>query len=431
MTERIVVVGGGVAGLVCARVLQAAGRDVLLFERDAEIGGRVRTRRVDGFSIDRGFQVAFEAYPTLGRHVDWRALDMRWFAPAGRICTADGRTTLVGDALADPTLLWPTLTQGGLSWGDLWRVLRLRRDAVRRRFEECFAPATLGRSTRDYLAGLGVTPRGIARFFAPFYGGILLDRSLETSASVLLYTFKMLAEGRTGVPRAGMGALSAQMAAGLRPGTLRTGIPVAGVTVRDGAVRGVTLADGTTIEATAVVLATEAPALAKLAESAGSAVTVPTETRGVTTCYFASRTPVLPGRALWLNAAEPATVSHAVTVTEVAPEYAPTGWHLLATNTVGSAAALPDEGLLAGVRADVSRMSGRPLPEDLRVVAIERVPLAQVAQPPRATQAQVPVRTEVPGLVFASELWHSSSLEGAARAGEAAAAALIGTDRPA
>jgi phytoene dehydrogenase-like protein len=294
-----------------------------------------------------------------------------------------------------------------------------------RSFEGCFAPAVLARSTRDYLASRGITPRGLARFFAPFYGGILLDRTLETSASVLLYTFKMLAEGRTGVPREGMGAMTAQLAAGLPDGTVQCGRAVASVSVVDGRVQGVVLADGSMIEASAVVLATEAPVLAALAQGAGVSVPVPTGVRGVTTCYFASRDPVLPGRALWLNAAEPATVSHAVTVTEVAPEYAPPGVHLLATNSVGAAAEMPDAALEAAVRRDVAMMAGRPLPDDLRLVAIERVPLAQVAQPPRATQAQVPVRTNVEGLMLASELWHSSSLEGAARAGEAAAMALL------
>jgi hypothetical protein len=145
----------------------------------------------------------------------------------------------------------------------------------------------------------------------------------------------------------------------------------------------------------------------------------------VTTVYWTSRTRVLPGRALWLNAAHTATISHAVTVTEVAPEYAPPGVHLLATNSVGHAAALAADTLEHQCRADLAAMTGRALPSDLRVLAIERVPLAQVAQPPRAAVAQAPVTTPVAGLVLASELSHSSSLEGAARAGEAAARALL------
>ena len=62
----VVVVGGGVAGLACARALHRAGWPVLVFEREGAVGGRARSRRVDGYTIDRGFQVLFTAYPVLG-----------------------------------------------------------------------------------------------------------------------------------------------------------------------------------------------------------------------------------------------------------------------------------------------------------------------------------------------------------------------------
>lgn len=53
------VVGGGLAGLVAATRLAEAGADVTLYERRPEVGGRVRTETVNGFTLDRGFQVFF------------------------------------------------------------------------------------------------------------------------------------------------------------------------------------------------------------------------------------------------------------------------------------------------------------------------------------------------------------------------------------
>ena len=53
----VIVVGGGLSGLTCARQLCRAGRDVLLLEASDRLGGRVRTDSVDGFKLDRGFQV--------------------------------------------------------------------------------------------------------------------------------------------------------------------------------------------------------------------------------------------------------------------------------------------------------------------------------------------------------------------------------------
>jgi phytoene dehydrogenase-like protein len=66
----VVVVGAGLAGLACALDLVAAGRDVRLVEASDGVGGRVRTDAVDGFLLDRGFQVILEAYPEL-RSAAW------------------------------------------------------------------------------------------------------------------------------------------------------------------------------------------------------------------------------------------------------------------------------------------------------------------------------------------------------------------------
>ena len=50
----VVVVGAGLAGLVAARELSSAGRDVLVVEARDRVGGRVETQTVDGVTIDLG-----------------------------------------------------------------------------------------------------------------------------------------------------------------------------------------------------------------------------------------------------------------------------------------------------------------------------------------------------------------------------------------
>ena len=51
---KILVVGGGIAGLAAARRLEALLPDaeLVLLEREAELGGKIRTERVDGFVIE-------------------------------------------------------------------------------------------------------------------------------------------------------------------------------------------------------------------------------------------------------------------------------------------------------------------------------------------------------------------------------------------
>ena len=427
MTESggpVIVVGGGIAGLVASIELERRGRSVILLEAEAEVGGRVRSRRVDGFRIDRGFQVLFTAYPVLGQYLDLSALDLRPFQPAARIALPTG-TSVIGDVLQDSSLLAETILSSHIPVADLWRLLRLRRYATRLDDNNCFAPLHAGRSTRDFLESRGFTATTIERFFTPFYGGILLDRSLESSAAVLLFTFAMLARGQTALPARGMGAIAAQLRGRLRFAEVRTGARVTKVLVDSGRVSGVLLGDGTTIAGRDVLLATEAPTAAALAASAGNEIAhLPTQARGSTTIYFSSAEPVLPGRALTLNATEHAVISHAVTVTDIAPEYSADGRHLLAMTAVGSAAGLSDAALERAAVSDLIMMRRASLKATVSVVAIERVPYSQFSHPPGYAQSRPVARTSLPGLWFGGEALHSSSLDGAARAGVISASAI-------
>ena len=50
----VAVVGGGVGGMAAALRLRAAGHDVVLFERNSVLGGKLASRTVDGFTFDTG-----------------------------------------------------------------------------------------------------------------------------------------------------------------------------------------------------------------------------------------------------------------------------------------------------------------------------------------------------------------------------------------
>ena len=56
MTYRVAVIGAGLAGLSCARVLRQAGCYVEVFERDRIIGGRMATARLGLTTFDHGAQ---------------------------------------------------------------------------------------------------------------------------------------------------------------------------------------------------------------------------------------------------------------------------------------------------------------------------------------------------------------------------------------
>lgn len=423
-SNRVIIVGGGIAGLVAATELERRGRPVLLLEREGDLGGRVRTRRVDGFRIDRGFQVLFTAYPVLTSYLDLGALDLRSFEPSARIALPSG-TSVIGDALRQPSLLLETVLSAHIPVVDLWRLLRLRRLATRLTEGACFSAVYADRSTRDFLEEWGFTRTTIDRFFAPFYGGILLDRSLETSASVLLYTFGMLARGDTAVPARGMGAIAEQLRSRLRLAEVRTSARVTSLLVEGGRAAGVVLADGSVQHGADVVLCTDAPAAAALAMAAGiSMPNLPSAALGCTTVYLASNTSLLPGRALTLNAAEHPVISHAITISDVAPEYSPPGQHLIAMTAIGEAAVASDQVLERAAISELAMMRRASVHAAVRVVAIERVPYSQFVQPPGYPTHRPSASTTLGGLWYGGEGLHSSSLDGAARAGQYVAAAI-------
>ena len=121
---RVIIVGAGLAGLTCARVLAESGAAVTLFEASDGVGGRVRTDVVDGFLLDRGFQVYFTSYPVSRRHLDHAKLDFRAFDP-GAILHREGKKTVLSDPLRDPKALVPTLLSDAASPADKLRTAGL------------------------------------------------------------------------------------------------------------------------------------------------------------------------------------------------------------------------------------------------------------------------------------------------------------------
>lgn len=69
----------GVAGLACGLSLSRAGVDFAILEASDGVGGRVRTDVVDGFLLDRGFQIFLTSYQEAQSVLDYSALDLKPF----------------------------------------------------------------------------------------------------------------------------------------------------------------------------------------------------------------------------------------------------------------------------------------------------------------------------------------------------------------
>lgn len=87
--ERVAIVGAGLSGLVCARILADTGFRVRVIEKARGPGGRMSTRRTDEWRFDHGAQYFTVRNSRFSQQVDWwRHLGLveRW---AARIAVLD------------------------------------------------------------------------------------------------------------------------------------------------------------------------------------------------------------------------------------------------------------------------------------------------------------------------------------------------------
>jgi phytoene dehydrogenase-like protein len=318
----VIVVGAGLAGLGCAVHLESRGISTLLLERSDTVGGRVRTDVVDGFRLDRGFQVLLTAYPEAESILDYGALRLRSFFP-GALIRSGGRFRRLADPWRAPVAAVLGVLNGAVPPADALRIARFRRRVMST--AEAAASNRTFQSSAERLAAEGFSQRTMQRFFQPFFGGVFLDPELTTSERQLEFVFRMFASGSIAVPSLGMAEIPAQLAARLPAGSIRTRSSVAAA---DGT--GVTLADGQRIEPDAVVLAVDGSEAHRM----GWLPDAPTW-RATTCLYFAAGTPPTRGPLLVLNGEGRGPINNMCVASEVSPEYAPRDRSLVSVTVVG------------------------------------------------------------------------------------------------
>lgn len=408
MTTRhdAVVVGAGVAGLVCAAHLQRAGLDVVVLEAADRVGGRVATDTVDGFTLDRGFQVLNTAYPALRREVDLADLDLRAFTPGAAVRGDDGRLHQLVNPLRQPWTLPRTALDGLLPLADRLRLVRCTADIVLRP-----GRATLDRP--DVSAGQALTDAGLdgaatERFLRPFLAGVLLERELDTAARYAALVWRTFVTGTVTVPSRGMAALPQHLAGRLAPDTMRLETPARSVT---GA--GVDTAEGR-LDAHAVVVAADPCTAAQLLPG----LPAPTM-RSVTTHYHVADTSPARTPVLHLDGAG-GPVLNTVVLTAAAPSYSPDHRALVSSSVLG----VPGEVDETRVRTEVARLYGCDT-RGWRHLHTSEVPGAQPAlRAPTAPGLRLPVDLG-DGLFVTGDHRDSPSLQGAMAGGRRTARAVL------
>lgn len=411
----VIVVGAGLAGLRCAQRLTQAGLRVRVLEAGDGVGGRVRTDRLDGFLLDRGFQVLLTAYPEARDALDYRALELRPFEP-GALVRLDGEFVEVSDPFRRPRRALATARAPVGTPLDKLRVATFRRRLTSPPLADVLAAPDV--TARQALARAAFSEQIIERLFAPLFGGVLLDRTLSGSRRGLDLAYRMLATGDAALPSRGMGAIGEQLHLGLPQGTVELNRRVAAV-----APGTVTLAGGGRRSARAVVVATEAPAAARLlGGGAGDHGSL-----AVTCLYFAAERAPVDEPWLVLDGDDEGVINNLCVPSVVAPTYAPAGAHLVSATLLGTWGTARDGDVATlerQVRAQLAGWFGKAARgwRHLRTYWIHHAQPRQ--RPGRPASLPRPARLQ-PGLYICGDHTDVASIQGALASGRRAAEAVI------
>lgn len=408
----IIIIGAGLAGLAAARTCVRAGIQPLVLEAADDVGGRLTTDHVDGFLLDRGFQVLLDSYPEAQAVLDFKALRLGRFAPGALVWRGNGFGR-VADPWRAPVAGVRSLVSGAFTPGDAWRMLRLRSDAILALEGEMRPNGDV--TAARALHRRGFSDRAIERFFRPFFGGVFLDPQLTAPEHWFDFLFGMFATGNATLPEGGMQAVPRQLAAALPAGTVRTGTRVRAI--REGKVE---LHTGQTLEARAVLVATDARHAAVLIPGSRT----PTWA-GCTTLYYAApRSPVAEPLLVLDGESRRGPINHICVPSEVRASYAPPGHALISATALGVHGS--DDGVLdRDARAQMSRWFGADQVQTWRTLRITHVPYSLPRSVPRPDTLDAAVRLG-PGIYGAGDYLETPSINGALRSGRRAAEVLLG-----
>lgn len=413
--QRVIVVGAGVAGLVCAKELFAAGVEVVLIDAADDLGGRVRTDEVDGYLLDRGFQIFLPSYPEAKRQLDYRTLDLCGFEPGALVFRRGGFHRL-SDPWKRPVRALSTAVSSIGSVMDKVRIARLRSAAKSETAEGLFAGYE-NSAASTLTKSFGFSEAMMETFLRPFFGGIFLDRNLLTSDRFLFFVFQMFSEQAAALPSRGMQEIVRRLAEFIPTGAVRLNTSVKKV-----ASSHVVTDEELRIEGDAVVLAVDGTTASKLADD--EAVCKP-KWNGTSCVYFAADEAPIDEPILMLNG-EPGEgpVNLVAVLSNVASTYAPAGKALVSVSTIGNPKG-SDEALLRAVLLQLKGWFGTKV-DSWRHLRTYRIPNALPEFVPPTIPPQDRELRLANGVYLCGDHWSAPSLQHAMASGRRVAESILG-----
>ncbi|KAL3515567.1 hypothetical protein ACH5RR_022469 [Cinchona calisaya] len=422
----VIIIGAGLAGLAAATRLQADDIPFVILEASDAVGGRVRSDFVDGYILDRGFQIFITGYPEAQKLLDYASLNLRKFY-AGAQVYYGGRFHVVADPSRHFSDALSSLVNPMGSVVDKILIALTRIRVLTRSNDEILTAPEV--STIELLRRFGFSDSILDRFFRPFFGGIFFDTELKTTSRLFDFIFKCLALGENTLPASGISAIPEQLAAKLPSNSILFNSRASSIAVveADSDDFSVRLENGEELKSDlgVIVAVEEFEAVKILAGNLETPVQVRIPVRSTVCLYFSTDQNKIPVKdpVLFLNGSGKGIVNNMFFATNVAPSYAPSGKALVSVSLIGLFDNVAEEELVDRVVKELSGWFGEAVVGSWRYLRMYRVRFAQPNQCPPTDLMKNP-RVK-PGLYICGDYVTSATFDGALVSGRRAAEALL------
>ena len=223
MKPTITIIGAGISGLTAAVYLHKKGFKVQILEVSDRAGGRIKTDLIDGFRLDKGFQVLLTEYPEAKAVLDYEKLNLKRFLPGATVLYDNGQFE-IADPFRRPSALFSTVFAPVGTLKDKMNTFFLKNKLVKITVPSIFKQTET--ETILQLKKYGFSTKMIDRFYKPFFSGIFLENELKTSSNMFDFVMKMFSEGDAALPELGMEEIPKQLVAMLPENSIQYNVKV-------------------------------------------------------------------------------------------------------------------------------------------------------------------------------------------------------------
>ncbi len=358
MKPTITIIGGGISGLTAAVYLHRKNYKVQILEATDRVGGRIKTDMIDGFRLDRGFQVLLTDYPEAKALLDYDKLNLQRFLPGATVLYDEGQFD-IADPFRRPNTLFSTLFAPVGSLKDKLNTFLLKNKLVRISNSKIFnQPET---DTYSLLKKYGFSQKMINRFYQPFFSGIFLENELKTSGNMFDFVMKLFSTGDAAIPELGMEEIPKQLAVMLPENTIHYNHKV--TTIENNTIY---CENGAVFETDRIIIATEATSLA------GNYISQQKQRfQQVTNVYFEATIAPNSKAIVVLNAASNKKwVNNLTVMSNISTLYAPKGKVLLSVSYNGIPE-IEDTVLAENMKTELKQWYGKQI-EDWKMLKTYR-----------------------------------------------------------